>query len=532
MVLLSVTPDGFAAGPTELTVPKKPNFVFIIADDMFRDMFPPLEEFAGDYLTPNLQMMSREGLVFRQTLVSSPVCTPSRFSCLTGTYASRAINPEFLATTRRLGQSYIKWNTSITPETPNLAARLRQNGYTTGFVGKNHVIVDPQRRELEFTDSLSDPEVQARVQKNYASEHAAIRACGFDYVASTYYNNPWGIGPDPLAVHNLDWITDGGVEFINQHGDEPFFLYFATTTPHSPIAPERSWAADPRASAAGMLSVPPEVPYHRMAIPARLEEAGVAYSDKAANMLWTDDAVGALIDALLEKGVLENTYVIFFNDHGQEAKGTLYQEGVTSFSVVWRPSSGLDARSVDTFVSNLDFAPTILDLAGISYESSDFDGESFRHMLDGGVSARREFFFELGFARAVLRYPWKLVALNYPEEITNWSVEKRAEVLQAYNAPRRIKGVNIVNEKDPTLPFSHLEAIPGGGDAEKASTGARPGYYDHLQLYNLARDPHEMTNLADHPEFQKKLEEMKELLARKLTDLAGGFGALKASDSR
>ena len=99
---------------------------------------------------------------------------------------------------------------------------------------------------------------------------------------------------------------------------------------------------------------------------------------------------------------------------------------------------------------------------------------------------------------------------------------ERTRILKAWNAERRRKHLRIVTE-DPTRPFSHLTPIPGGGDAERESTGAYPGYYDRDQLYNLARDPGEQHNLANDPRYRKKLAEMKAELRKILATLPGDF---------
>lgn len=85
----------------------------------------------------------------------------------------------------------------------------------------------------------------------------------------------------------------------------------------------------------------------------------------------------------------------------------------------------------------------------------------------------------------------------------------------------------MVRQRARTARFSHVSAIPGGGDAERASTGTYPGYYDADQLYNLDDDPREHRNLAADPAWAAKLTEMKQELQRFLDDLPGTFAELK-----
>ncbi|MGB0185254.1 MAG: hypothetical protein ACPF9Q_07445, partial [Opitutales bacterium] len=131
-----------------------------------------------------------------------------------------------------------------------------------------------------------------------------------------------------------------------------------------------------------------------------------------------------------------------------------------------------------------------------------------------------------GYARGIRIGDWKYMAIRYPEAIENMSLEERTAVLKEWNDNRRRRHLNIVTD-DPTKPFSHLTAIPGGGDAEKYSTGSYPAYFDRDQLYNLANDPNEQHNLANDPEYAAQLKKMQAALNAQLATLPGGFGELK-----
>ena len=95
---------------------EKPNIIFFIADDMYPHMFNALSEGKGKNLTPHIDRLAGEGVFLSHQIVASPVCTPSRYNCLTGTYASRATNKEFINFTKKKeGQTVIQWNSFITP---------------------------------------------------------------------------------------------------------------------------------------------------------------------------------------------------------------------------------------------------------------------------------------------------------------------------------------------------------------------------------------------------------------------------------
>jgi len=351
-------------------------------------------------------------------------------------------------------------------------------------------------------------------------------ASGFDYAASIYHNNPDGNGPRALAVHNLDWIAKGALDFIDENKDGPFFLYFASTVPHGPTVKERSWGADRRITADGIMDEPVSVLGNSEDLPKRLRKAGIDQPGRE-NILWLDDAVGAIIKRIEKHGLDDNTIIFFFTDHGQDAKGTIYQGGVSDPSIVWR-KGGFPCGSVNNaLVSNIDFAPTILDYAGRSSSGIDFDGRSFRPVLEAKAEEIHDsLYFEMGYTRGVRKGRWKYVALRYPERARNMSLAERKAILERSNAKLRERGKKV-RCIDPSAPFSHISLIPGGGDAEAASTGKYAGYYDADQLYDLSSDPGEQKNLANNPKYSGILDQMKRELKKYLDQLPGGFAEIK-----
>ena len=501
---------------------RRPNIIFIIADDMKRHMFNCLPEGKGRNLTPNIDRLAAEGTLMMGQHVASPVCTPSRYNCLTGRYASRAQNARFLATARNNAQTVITWNTHILPTDQTLPKLLKQQGYATGIVGKNHVIDVSGFKKLPYRADPTTAQAKAILNENSKRIKTAMKACGFDYASSIYHNNPDGNGPLALAVHNLDWIVKGGLDFIDQNKDKPFFLYFATTIPHGPLSKERSWGASTRITSDGIIDETLSVLPLRETLPIRLKAAGLAGSGKE-NVLWLDDAVGALIQRLKRHDLYDDTIIFFFTDHGQDAKGTIYQGGVSNPSIVWR-KGGFPCESVShALISNIDFAPTILDFAGTESFASNFDGRSFRPVLEGKENSIHDtLYFEMGYTRGLRKGMWKYIALRYPERVTKMSAAQRRQILERFNKRQKEHGKRIITN-DPSAPFSHISLIPGGGGAEAASTGKYSGYYDSDQLYDLSRDPGEQKNLAYDARYAEKLHEMKAELIKYLNQLPGGF---------
>ena len=510
----------------EVIVSKRPNFIFFIIDDMEKNQFNCLPEGKGKNLTPNIDKLAEGGTLMMGQYVASPVCTPARFNSLTGVYGSRAHNKEFKREAEKNGQTVVQWNTDIIPSDKNTLPRiLRRNGYRTGFVGKNHVMKVKGWKWLPFDTDVSKPEIKKILAENKKLVQEGFQKMGWDFVESVYYRNPEMLGPEVLSVHNQDWVTNGGLDFLTSQGkNKPFFLYFATTLVHWPTEPKRSWNANPLATADGFLDDTLQVQPPRHTIPERIKKAGI-HGNNSENVLWLDDAIGAIMKELERKGMLENTYVFFLSDHGQDAKGTLYQGGVSNPSIIWHYGGLKSGKKNFTRVSNIDFAPTILDLAGVDYTKYNFDGESFKKVLEGDSSeVHKSLFFEMGYTRAVIKGDYKYLALRYPEYALKWSLKKRKQMVDSINARRRKRNQVLANpEADPTKPFSHITLLAGGNNAELTSTGKLPGYYDPDQLYNLKTDPHEMHNLAKDPKYKKILKEMKEEMKKYIKSFGDTF---------
>ena len=515
------------ANPESSPPKKRPNILFLITDDQFKHQENWMPDGKGRNLTPHTDALAASGTVFDRMYVTSPVCTPSRFGCLTGLYPSRSKAPAFLDRMSELGgQTSVEWNTLVTEGDRTLAHLLRDAGYRTGIVGKNHVVFADGLEKPEWLAKPDDPKMLAILRRNHEKEVAALKQAGFDYAASLYYDNPDFIGVKALASHNLDWIAKGALDFLDARDDKPFFLWCAVTVPHGPGEPERSWKADPRITALGLLDKPLDVLPPRDTIPQRLKEAGIKDMSRA-NLLWLDDMVGALVAKLKETGDFDNTVILYFNDHGQLAKGTVYEGGVHTEAFISRPGGFPVGPRTDALVGNLDFPPTLLELAGVSQGDAKFDGKSFMPILEAKTKQVHDaLFFELGFVRGVIKDDYKYIALRYPKMAVEMPRAKRERILKRFNESQERRG-RPVYTTNPDDPFSHVQLIPGGGDAEHMSMGRYPAFYDADQLYHLADDPGEQKNLAKDPAHAAKLAEMKQLLADHLAKLPGTFGDLK-----
>lgn len=485
----------------------KPNVLFIITDDQERSEFNFLPEGCDEQgkprnLTPNIDRLATEGVVFLNQYVSSPVCTPSRYSVLTGTYASRS--PSFAKAAERGEQVNITWNSHIDETTPNIARTLQKAGYFTGAVGKNHVIkLDSKGREREAPADDADPRDSA-IAAYYADKQREqvefFEACGFDFAASLYAGNLPGHTCKALEYHNMDWITSGALKFLDEwkQTGKPFFLYMATTLNHGPGPANRKYTGDPLATPAGLLNSPLDVQPPRSSIPERVREAGLSTDGPACDLLWLDDGIGAVLKRLEELGELNNTIVFYFDDHGVEnGKGSLYEGGIRSVSFVWSPRYVKGGRQTEVRVSNIDFAPTIMELCGVPQSRRHaVDGTSFVSVLQGSErEIHDDLFFELGATRAVLKGDWKYLAFRLPPTLP----------------------------PNPPKPYTHLADRPGGRGSEGPAMKFYPNYYDRDQLYNVREDPLERKNLYQAPQQKTRVEVMRRLLREAVSDVPGPF---------
>jgi arylsulfatase A-like enzyme len=503
---------------------RRPNIVFIITDDQRLSSFGFL---GGKVLTPNIDGLAAEGVYCSRAYASTSVCTPSRYSCLTGRYASRCRHPNFANDISAEGQTRVTWNTHLLESMPNLPKVLQKSGYVTGAVGKWH-LGGPNLKPIALESDPADPAVAKTLKANQARLCEHVRKQGFDYAASMHLQNLKNNPCRALGQHNIEWTLKGALDFIEQNKDRPFYLYMATTLLHGPD-PLVSLKSDPRITEAGLLREPLKVQPSRQSVLDRVRAAGLA--ERAAPATWLDDGVGAVLKRLDELGLGEDTAVFYFNDHGTEGgKGSLYEGGVRTPTIIrWR--GVVRPHRCDELIQNVDFAPTILDACGIEApKEMTLDGLSLIGLLTGRKKKLRDsLYFEIGHTRAVCTKRWKYLAFRVPLS-RHKSKEERIRMLENYRSRKQQK--DALEESfapDPEARTTHLGMIPGGVGTERgnALTHYKGHYYDADQLYDLENDPTEQNNLALEPAYEQKLGQMKALLKEYLAGLPGTFAEFK-----
>jgi len=400
---------------------KRPNIILFITDDQDKHS---IGAYGGSSLTPNLDRMAREGMVFHQAYVSSTVCTPSRYSFLTGRYAGRSYSRRYEDECPRRMQGFPSFNVELEADNMNVGAALQRSGYATGYVGKFHVGPDIKRPEeyeklgLRYVpkDAPANAETTAAFRHNERWYRQFLKKKGFSWTKHIYWGNLRG----PFNHHNPEWTVEAALEFIDRSKDHPFYLHYCTTLTHGP---DKSWSNSmehPRVSGEGMLDEIPNVMTDRKDLLEQLAGNGLDPEQGHAGYAQVDDSVGAILKKLDELGLADNTLIVFTSDHGSNMKGSLYNiDGICVPWIMRWPGAIKAGAECDELVQNIDLAPTFFDLAGANVpDKYIMDGRSLRPVF-GGESPERwrdHLYFEMGFARAVCTKDFKYVAVRYPTD--------------------------------------------------------------------------------------------------------------------
>ncbi|MCL3781151.1 hypothetical protein EMN47_12245 [Prolixibacteraceae bacterium JC049] len=413
---------------------KRPNVLFILTDD---ENINTLGCYGNNVTTPNIDKLAKNGIRFTNANVVHTVCSPSRYSIITGRYYDNNYHPKFLKNFPSDKPSCVGNTIMLENDGMNLAGVLKQNGYNTGFVGKFHLgrheVLGTNRNwkanGLKTYGRDEDPRVNSEMNQKLKSNHKwwcnAIKEFGFDYVNGVYSANMREFFNKNMNAHNVEWTADASIKFIEQQKDkaDPFFLFVGTTYPHGP-APEKkvngkyiaSLDADPSITGEGIVLDGKE---EKIAARQKIKNSIKKDQDKkSATAQWWDASVGAIIAKLKETGQYENTLIIYTSDHGKRngSKTTLYEGGVHVPLIVHWANNIKSERIYNNIVGSIDITPTILDVCDANIPSKmKMDGISFKSVIEGQEKATREaLLLRMGYACGVKTNNWKYIALRYP----------------------------------------------------------------------------------------------------------------------
>jgi len=417
-----------------------PNILFILTDDQG---WPTLGSYGNKLVpTPNLDRLAAEGMRFTDAYVM-PQCTPTRAALLTGQHTARngmwhVIGWYGYPWARLAEPAYVE---SLPRETFTVAKGLKSAGYATACLGKWHLT---DSRDGSYT----------------ALKQEAAAHYGFDFAPAPPKPNYHQVGDK-----GVDWLTEQALEFIGKHRGQPWFVYLAHHTIHGPVVAPEETVARYRAKGA------PETGLHNATYLAAIETL--------------DQSIGKLLRGLDELGQRENTMVVFLSDNGgiyeafnpksankpgdalqldrqefsnaplRAGKGSHYEGGIRVPCLVRWPGVVKPGSAGATPIHVTDWLPTLLESAAARAPANHVvDGQSLVPLLKGEAMPDRPLFWYLPFYEL------------------RWGATPSA----------------IIREGDWKL-------IHFFGDWFDAENRYRVG--ERLELYNLARDIGETTNLAE-----------------------------------
>ncbi|GAB3222722.1 arylsulfatase [Spirosoma arcticum] len=367
--------------------------------------------------TPNLDRLARQGTRFTRFYAGNTVCAPSRCALMTG---------------KDMGHAYVRGNGGgdiplrLTDTT--IALRLRNRGYQTGMFGK---------WGLGNDTNSGAPQKQGWVQFLGYLRHG--------HAHNYYTDSLWQVKNGELSIlrtnpgqYTHELIINAATSFIRDNRAKPFFLYLPVTLVHAELA-TTSDDEKPFLTADGK-SIFPETPYLRKpnTIFTRYSAQPNPHAAFAAMLSRLDRDVGKLMDLLTELGLDQTTYVFFTSDNGPHDEGgadptffdsngplrgmkrDLYEGGIRVPMPVRGP--GVPAYRVNTMAwANWDILPTLCDLTATP-KPTDITGLSMVSLLRGEPSpapADRTFYWAFNegeYRRALLQGNWKLIWLKRPDE--------------------------------------------------------------------------------------------------------------------
>ena len=360
----------------------RPNIIVIVADDLRLDALG----FTGNRIvqTPNLDTLARSGTRFRNHFVTTSICNVSRATMFTGQYLRRHHVYEF--------------DTPFTPEQwshcyPKL---LRDAGYRTGFIGKFGV------GDSNFIASMAK-------QFDYWR--------GLPGQAGLFFQNN-----DPSARHKTARFGDEALDFIRSNdARRPFCLSLSFNAPHARDRQPREFWPDPRDEALYahvQIPVSPKATdewFGKLPSVAKTSEGRRRWAwrfdtpEKFQNIVkdyyrlitGIDREVGRIVESLNERGLRDNTVIVFTSDNGfflgergMADKWLMYEESIRVPMLIFDPREH-KSRTTDALTLNIDLAPTILGLAAVGIPK-EMQGQSLVPFVQGRRVSnwRRDFFYE------------------------------------------------------------------------------------------------------------------------------------------
>ena len=418
----------------------RPNVVLFLVDDLgWADV-----GFMGSkyYETPNLDKLSRQGMVFTNAYAACSVCSPTRASVMTGKYPARTGITDWIRARFQLKSSEVKAPPPYeenagrklrTPSNPfwmelsevTIAEVLKNAGYFTCHIGKWHLGPDdyyPEKQGFDLNIAGNDMGQPVNYFDPYADKNGV-----------TFPN----LKPRKEGEYLTDRLADELKGVIENHKDKPFFINMCTYAVHTPLMAKKEMVQKYQ---------------------ARNTVGGQKNPVYAAMVESMDQNVGLLMKTLEDNGLIDNTIIIFFSDNGgligptdnsplRSGKGYPYEGGIRiPMAVFWKDK--IKAGSVcDLPVSTVDILPTVCALTGTSLPDATIDGRDISPAVYGMPIATVPLYWHFPHYREPDILPYSIVRDG------EWKLIKRyeGETFELYNLKDDLSEKNNLVTEKPEL---------------------------------------------------------------------------------
>ena len=413
-----------ASGSTENSEGNQPpkSVLFILVDDLgYMDIGANNPN--TFYETPNIDKLAASGMRFTDGYAANPVCSPTRYSIMTGRYPSRVDATNFFSGRRSGKFNPAPLNDRMPLDEITIAEALKEHGYQTFFAGKWH---------------LGPTEEYWPTQQGFDVNRGGHRGGG-PYGGKKYfspYENPT-LSNGPEGEHLPDRLARETSEFMEEHRDEPFLAYLSFYSVHTPLMAPKDLVAKYQAKAKKLgLSdenafAEEEQVFGDKPRRVRIQQNHAVY---AAMVEAMDRAVGKVLNQITKLGLDDSTAVFFIGDNGglstsegsptsnlpfRGGKGWIYEGGIREAFLARCPGITTPGSVSSEPVCSTDFYPTILEYCGLPLKPNQhLDGQSLIPLMSGEERLSRENLFwhyphysnQGGFPAAALRNrDWKLI---------------------------------------------------------------------------------------------------------------------------
>jgi arylsulfatase A-like enzyme len=335
----------------------KPNIIYINVDDLgYKDV-----GFMGStyFETPNINQLSKEGMIFTQGYAGAANCAPSRACLMSGQNTPRhgvyTVANSDRGNTRTRKLIPIKNTKHLSNEMVTMAEGFKMAGYTTGTFGKWHVTSDPLKDGFDV---------------NIGGNHFGSPG-GKGYIAP--YNKLPNLKIAPIGENLTDRLTSEAMSFIESNKEKPFFLYLPYYAVHTPLMGK------------------PELVEKYKAKGGRNGQENPVFAAMVENV---DTNIGKLLRFLEDLKLSDNTLVVFTSDNGgiraissqdplRAGKGSYY-EGGTRVPYILKWPNIIEANTTNkTPIVNMDFFPTFMSIIGVQLNNKILDGQDILPLLKG-----------------------------------------------------------------------------------------------------------------------------------------------------